>query len=74
MLMLVTLILIVPMYFYFSFGLFKAVPEAYGNSQARGQFGTGAAGLQHSPSNAGSEPHLLPTSQLMAMPDPQPTE
>ena len=29
-----------------------------------------AAGLSHSHSNTGSEPHLLPTPQLTAMPDP----
>ena len=33
-----------------------------------------AAGLRQRHSNAGSEPHLQPTPQLMAMPDPQPTE
>ena len=33
-----------------------------------------AAGLCHSHSNAGSEPHLRPISQLTAMPDPEPTE
>ena len=32
---------------------------AYGGSQPRGQIGTAAAGL--------SEPHLRPTSQLMAV-------
>ena len=34
--------------------LFRATPEAYGNSQARGQFGAVAA----SHSNPRSEPHL----------------
>ena len=29
-----------------------------------------AASLHHSHSNAGSEPHLQPTPQLMAVPDP----
>ena len=33
-----------------------------------------AAGLHHSHSNSGSKPHLQPTSQLTATPDPQPTE
>ena len=53
-----------------SFCLFKAAPTAYGGSQARGQIGATAAGLCHSHSNTGSEQHLQPTPQLMAMPDP----
>ena len=43
--------------------------EAYG-SQARDQIRDAAADLCHSHSNVGSEPHLQPTSQLMAMLDP----
>ena len=35
-----------------------------------GSVGAVAAGLRQSHSNARSEPHLQPTSQLMAMPDP----
>ena len=35
--------------------LFRATPMAYGNSQARGRIGAGAASLCHSHSNAGSE-------------------
>ena len=54
--------------------LFRAALMAYGGSQARGQIGAVAAGLHHRHSNAGSEPCLHPTPQLMAMPDPQPTE
>ena len=50
--------------------LFRAALEAYGGSQAWGQVGAVAAGLHHSCSNAGSEPHLRPTPQLTAMPDP----
>ena len=50
--------------------LFGAAPAAYGGSQATGQIGTVAAGLHHSLSNAGSEPYLWPTPQVMAMPDP----
>ena len=42
----------------FFFGLFRATPIAYGGSQARGLIGAAAAGLYHSHSNAGSEPHL----------------
>ena len=47
---------------------------AYGGSQARGPIGTIAANLYHRHSNTRSEPHLGPTAQLTAMPDPQPTE
>ena len=50
---------------------------AYGSSQARDQIRATAAGLHlchsHSHSNAGSEPGLQPTPQLMAMLDPQST-
>ena len=38
------------------------------------QIRTTAASLHHSHSNLGSEPHLWPTPQLMAMPDPWTTE
>ena len=57
-------------FFFFSFLLFRAVPEAYGSSWARSQVGAAAAGLQHSLSNVGSRPHLQPTPQLTATPDP----
>ena len=43
-------------FFFFFFGLFKAVPEARGGSQARGQIEPVAAGLRHS--TLGSKPHL----------------
>ena len=56
------------------FAFSRAPPEAYGDSQARGGIGAVAAGLSQSHSNATSEPHLQPTSQLMATLDPQPTE
>ena len=54
------------------FGLFRAAPEAYGGSQARGRIGAVAASLQHSHShsNTRSEPRLQPISQLTATPDP----
>ena len=52
--------------------LFRAIPETYGGSQARGWIGTVASGLHHSHSTAESEPHLQPTPQLTAMPDPNP--
>ena len=54
--------------------LFRAASSAYGGSQAMGRIGAVAAGLGHSHSIAGSEPLLRPTPQLMATPDPQPTE
>ena len=49
-----------------------AAPAAYGGSQARGrgQIGAVATGLRQSHSNTGSEPHLQPTPQLTATPDP----
>ena len=47
---------------------------ADGSSQDRGLIGAVAAGLCHSHSNTGSEPHLRPTLQIVAMPDPKPTE
>ena len=43
--------------------LFRAVPAAYGGSQARGRTGTSAASLGH-------KLHLRPTPQLTATPDP----
>ena len=64
-------------YFYFYlfiyfclFRLFRAVPAAHGDSQARGLIGAVATGLCQSHSNMGSEPPLQPTPQLMALPDP----
>ena len=38
-----------------------ATAAAYGSSQARGHIRAAAAGLHHSHSNAGFEPHLPPT-------------
>ena len=60
--------------FIFIFVFSKAAPAAHRGSQARGLIGAVAAGLHHSHSNTRSEPSLQPTSQLTAMPDPQPTE
>ena len=60
--------------FFFFYLLFRAAHTAYGGSQPRSWFGATAAGLCHSRSNTGSKPHLQPTPQLTAMPDPQPTE
>ena len=51
--------------------LFRAVPTAYGSSQARGQIGAAPAGLYHS--NTGSKPTLQPTPQLTATPDLNPS-
>ena len=48
--------------------LFRAAPEACGGSQARGWIRATAASLCHS--NKWFEPHLWPTPQLMATPDP----
>ena len=45
-------------------------PTAYGGSQARGPIGVTATGLRHSHRNIRSKPHLLPTPQLTATPDP----
>ena len=52
----------------FCFLLFRAAPEAYGNSQAGDSIRAAAASLHHSHSNRGSEPCLRPTPQLKAMP------
>ena len=56
--------------FFFSFFFFRAIPVAHGGSQARGQMGATASSLDHSHSNVESQPHLRPTPQLKAMPDP----
>ena len=56
------------------FLLFRAALAAYGGSQARGRIGATAAGLHHSHRNMGSEPHLQPIPQFVAMPDSYPTE
>ena len=49
---------------------FRVPPVAYGSSPARDPIGASAASLHHSYCNAGSEPHLWLTPQLMAAPDP----
>ena len=56
----------------FFFLLFRASPVAHGNSQARGRIRATVPSLNHSHNNAGSELHLQPTQQFMAMPDPNP--
>ena len=55
-------------------GPFRATPEAYGGSRARGQIGAAAASLHHSHSNTGYKSSLGPIAQLTATPDPEPTE
>ena len=54
----------------FFFFFFRAMPVAYGNSQARGRIRATATGLHRSHSNSGSEPHLRPTPQLVTTRDP----
>ena len=54
------------------FAFSGAAPMAYGGSQARGRIRAVAAVLHQSHSDAGSELHLRPTPQLLAMPDSQP--
>ena len=61
-------------YFFCLFAISWAASAAYGGSQARGRIVAVATGLRQSHSNVGSEPCLRPTPQLMAKPDPQPTE
>ena len=58
-------------FFFFCFFAFsRAVPAAYGGSQARGLIGAVAVGLSQSHSNAGSEPRLQTSTQVTAVPDP----
>ena len=58
------------LFIYLFFGLFRAAPVAYGGSQARGRTGAVPTGPSHSHSSDISEPHLWPTPQLTATPDP----
>ena len=51
-----------------------ATPTAYGSSQTRDGIRAEAASVHHSHSNARSELPLQPTLQLMATPDPSPTD
>ena len=61
-------------YLFIVFCPFRAAPVAYRGSQARGLIGSVAASLCQSHSNARSKPHLQPTPQLIATPDPEPGE
>ena len=63
-------VLINEIFFFLSFGLFRATPVAYGGFQARSQIGAVAPSLHQSYSNLRSKPRLRPTPQLMEMPDP----
>ena len=70
-----------PVFFFFFFFFFLVfllffwtASAAYGGSQARGLIGAVAASLHHSHSNARFKPHLQPTPELVATPDPQTTE
>ena len=56
--------------FFFFFGLYRAIPTAYGDSQARGLIGAVSTSICQSHSNMGSELHLQPTPQVTAMLDP----
>ena len=62
-----------PMFFVCLFVL-PFFTATYGGSEARGRIGAVAAGLRQSHSNTRTEPHLRPTPQLTATPDPEPTE
>ena len=55
-------------FFFWSFCLFRAAPATYGGSQVRG--GIRAVTTRRHHNNFRSEPGLLPTPQLMAMPAP----
>ena len=61
-------------HFFFFFGFFRAKPMAYESSQGRGEIRATSAGFCHSHSKIGSELSLQPVLQLMALPDPWPTE
>ena len=54
----------IAIFFVLFFLSFRAAPVAYGGSQARIPIRTVAAGLCHSHSSVGSEPHLRPTPIL----------
>ena len=49
---------------------FRPSPAAYESRQTTGLIRAATAGLCHSQSNTGSQPHLRPTPQLPVMPDP----
>ena len=53
-----TLFYFISFYFILLFLSFRAAPATFGSSQAKGGIRAAGAGLQHSHSNVGSEPHL----------------
>ena len=57
-------------FFFLLFVFSRTAPTAYGGSQARSRIKSVSAGLHHSHSNARSKPHLRPTPQITATPDP----
>ena len=59
---------------FFFFCLFRTAPVTHGSSLTRVKIRVVAAGLHHSHSKTRSELRLRPTPQLMAVPDPWPTE
>ena len=65
--------LFIYLFYLFYFFLFRATPAVYEASQARGQIGAAASDQHHNHSNSGSELHLQCT-QLVALPDAQPTK
>ena len=56
--------------FFCLFAFSTAAPTTYGGFQAKGPVGAVATSIHQSHSNAESKPHLQPTPQLMATPDP----
>ena len=62
------LLVLIPSNFFWGGGSFRAALAAHGSSQARGW--TCSYQPTPQPSNAGFEPHLQLTPQLLAMPDP----
>ena len=56
-------------YLFWSFCLFRASPATYGGFQARGPTEAVVSGLRQSHSKEGSEPRLQTTPQLTATPD-----
>ena len=56
--------------FFCLFAISWAALVAYGGSQARGPIGAVATAYGTATATQGSEPHLKPTPQLTATPDP----
>ena len=61
-------------FFFLFLFLFRAMPTAFGSSQARDWIGALAASLHHSHSNVGFGPSLQPAPQLTTTLDPSSTE